>query len=69
MCPPDVYKVMRITSAGETLYANWVEVVDADVTSTGLMQIRHSRRLQRFSATKQWANLIRLGWKRVPQQW
>lgn len=63
------YKVVRITSAGETLHAKWVEVTDADITDQGRMQIRHSRRMLRFNAEQLWNNLIRLGWKRVPPQW
>ena len=66
---PDGSQVVRITSAPETLHAKWVEVTDADVTNTGHMQIRHNRRMLRFNATQLWQNLLRLGWKRVPQQW
>lgn len=63
------YQVVRITSSDETLHAKWVEVTNADVTSTGRMQIRHNRRMLRFNATQLWQNLIRLGWQRVPPQW
>ena len=49
---PDGSQVVRITSAGETLHAKWLEVVDADVTSTGLMQIRHSRGCVPWSGVK-----------------
>jgi hypothetical protein len=66
---PDGSQVVRITSAGETLHAKWVEVTDADVTSTGRMQIRHNRRMLRFNATQLWTNLQRQGWVRVPPQW
>ena len=63
------YKVVRITSAGETLHAKWVEATDADVTSEGLMQIRHIRRMLHFNAEQLWQNLQRLDWVRVPPQW
>jgi hypothetical protein len=60
--------VALITIAGATLHAKWCEITDADVTSTGRMQIRHSRWMLRFNATQLWTNLIRPGWKRVLQQ-
>jgi hypothetical protein len=63
------YKVVRITSAGDTLHARWVEVTDADITDEGHMQIRHSRRMLRFNALQLWQNLLRQGWQRVPPQW
>ena len=63
------YKVVRITSAGETLHAKWVEVTDADVSDAGRMQIRHSRRMLRYNALQLWQNLQRQGWQRVPPQW
>jgi hypothetical protein len=66
---PDGSQVVRITSAGETLHAKWVEVTDADVTRAGSMQIRHNRRMLRFNAVQLWENLQRLGWRRVPRQW
>jgi hypothetical protein len=66
---PDGSQVVRITSAGETLHARWVEVTDADVTRAGSMQIRHNRRMLRFNAVQLWENLQRLGWRRVPPQW
>jgi hypothetical protein len=65
---PDGCKVVRIVSAGETLHAKWVTVTDADVVS-GVMQIRHNRRMLRFNAEQLWQNLIRQGWRRVPPQW
>ncbi len=63
------YKVVRITTAGETLHASWTEVTDADITDQERMQIRHSHRMLRFNAEQLWHSLIRLGWKRVPPQW
>jgi hypothetical protein len=63
------YKVVRITSAGETLHAKWVEVTDVDITDEGRMQIRHNRRMLRFNALQLWHNLLRQGWRRVPPQW
>lgn len=64
----DGSQVVRITSAGETLHAKWVEVTDADVVN-GRPLIRHSRRMLRFNAVQLWDNLQRLGWRRVPPQW
>ncbi len=66
---PQGEKVVRISSAGETLHAKWVEVTDADITSDGRALVRHSRRMLRFNAEQLWQNLIRLGWERVPPQW
>jgi len=60
--------VVRITAAGETLHAKWVEVTDADEVN-GSMQIRHSRRMLRYNAEKLWKNLIWQGWGKVPPQW
>jgi hypothetical protein len=66
---PEGYKVVRISSAGESLHAKWCEVTDADLSSTGRPLVRHSRRMLRFNAAQLWENLIRQGWKRVPPQW
>jgi hypothetical protein len=66
---PQGLKVVRISSAGETLHAKWVEVTDADITSDGRPLIRHRRRMLRFNAEQLWVNLLRQGWKRVPPQW
>ena len=66
---PDGSQVVRITSAGESLHAKWVEVTDADVTSAGLMQTRHSRRMLRYNAIQLWQNVQRWGWVRAPPQW
>ncbi len=66
---PDGSQVVRITSAGETLHAKWVEVTDADFTSDGRALVRHCRRMLRFNAVQLWQNLNRLGWRRVPAQW
>jgi hypothetical protein len=65
---PDGSQVVRITGAGETLHAKWVEVTDADITSDGRALVRHSRRMLRFNAVQLWENLRRLGWRRVPPQ-
>ena len=66
---PEVLKVVRIAGAGESRWAKWVEVTDADITSDGRVQVRHSRRMLRFNAEQLWQNLIRQGWQRVPPQW
>ena len=66
---PDGDKVIRIEGAGESLHAKWVEVTDADITSSGRPLVRHSRRMLRFNAEQLWHNLIRQGWKRVPPKW
>jgi hypothetical protein len=66
---PDGSQVLRITSAGETHHAKWVEVTDADITSDSRALVRHSRRMLRFNAVQLWENLQRLGWRRVPPQW
>ncbi len=66
---PDGSQVVRISSAGETLHAKWVEVTDADITRDGRPLVRHCRRMLRFNAEQLWHNLIRLGWQRVPPQW
>jgi len=66
---PHRQKVVRIASAGETLHAKWVEVVDADLGSDGKPLVRRTRRMLRFNGEQLWHNLIRQGWKRVPPQW
>ena len=66
---PDGDKVIRIEGAGESLPAKWVEVSDADITSSGRSLVRHCRRMLRFNAEQLWHNLIRQGWKRVSPQW
>jgi hypothetical protein len=65
---PQGLKVVRITSADESLHAKWVDVTDADVMN-GRPLIRYTRRMLRFNAEQLWVNLIRQGWKRVPPQW
>ena len=65
---PQGYKIVRITSAEDSLHAKWVEVTDADVIN-GRPLIRYTRRMLRFNAEQLWVNLIRQGWKRVPPQW
>jgi DNA-3-methyladenine glycosylase len=62
-------KVGRIKGAGESLHAKWVEVTDADITSSGRPLVKHCRRMLRFNAEQLWQNLIRQGWKRVSPQW
>jgi hypothetical protein len=66
---PEGLKVVRIAAAGESRWATWVEVTDADIASDGRVQVRHSRRMLRFNALQLWQNLIRQGWQRVPPQW
>jgi hypothetical protein len=65
---PEGLKVVRIAGAGESRWAKWVEVTDADITRDGRVQVRHSRRMLRFNAEQLWQNLIRQGWQRVPAQ-
>jgi hypothetical protein len=60
--------VVKLTSAGPSLHAKWVQVTDADVVN-GRLIVRHSRRMLRFNAEQLWQNLIRQGWNRVPPQW
>ena len=66
---PEGLRVVRIAAAGESHWAKWVEVTDADIGSDGRVQVRHSRRMLRFNAEQLWQNLIRQGWQRVPPQW
>ena len=66
---PDGDKVVSIAGAGESIHAKWVEVTDADITSSGRPLVRHCRRMLRFNAEQLWHNLIRQGWKRVPPKW
>jgi hypothetical protein len=66
---PDGDKVVRIEGAGESLHGKWVEVTDADITGSGRPLVRHCRRMLRFNAEQLLHNLIRQGWRRVPQQW
>ena len=40
---PDGSQVVRIRSARETLHAKWVEVTDADITSSGFGRSRVRR--------------------------
>ena len=54
----------RIASADETIKVKWVEVRDAEVTSTRHIQIRHNRHMLRFNAEQLWVHLIRRVWKR-----
>ncbi len=56
---PEGLKVVRIAAAGESRWARWEEVTDADITSDGRVQVRHSRRMLRFNAEQLWQNLIR----------
>jgi hypothetical protein len=65
---PQGGKVVKLTSAGPSLHAKWVQVTDADVVN-GRLIVRHSRRMLRFNAEQLWQNLIRQGWNRVPPQW
>jgi hypothetical protein len=51
---PDDDKVIRIEGAGESLHAKWVEVTDADITSSGRPLVRHCRRMLRFNAEQLW---------------
>jgi hypothetical protein len=66
---PERLKVVRIAGAGESRWAKWVEVTDADISSDDRAQVRHTRRMLRFNAEQLWQNLIRQGWQRVPPQW
>ena len=63
---PQGYKVVRIAGAGESRWAKWVEVTDADITSDDRAQVRHRWRMLRFNAEQLCQNLIRQGWPRVP---
>ena len=62
------YKIVRITSAEDSLHSKWVEVTVADVVN-GRSLIRYSRRVLRFNAQQRWGNLKRQGWQCVPPQW
>jgi hypothetical protein len=59
---------VRIEGAGESLHAKWVEVTDADITSSGRPLVKHRRRMMRFNAEQLWHNLIQQGWKRLAPQ-
>ena len=54
---PQGYKVVRIAGAGESRWAKWVEVTDADITSDGRPLVCHSQRMLRFNAEQLWQNL------------
>ena len=66
---PQGYKVVRIASAGESRWAKWVEVTDADLGEGCQPQVRQHRRMLRFNAVQLWLNLRRQAWQEVPPQW
>jgi hypothetical protein len=58
---PHIYKEVWIACSGESRWAKWVEVTDADITRDGRAQVRHRRRMLRFNAKQLWLNMIRQG--------